>query len=74
MTDEAAWTLDPRLAQDSISLGDMPLSRVLLMNDANYPWLILVLPSENEGLILAQAVRGFASMVQRKGFAMVALK
>jgi diadenosine tetraphosphate (Ap4A) HIT family hydrolase len=42
MTDEAAWTLDPRLAQDSISLGDMPLSRVLLMNDANYPWLILV--------------------------------
>jgi diadenosine tetraphosphate (Ap4A) HIT family hydrolase len=42
MTDENAWTLDPRLAQDSISLGDLPLSRVLLMNDANYPWLILV--------------------------------
>jgi diadenosine tetraphosphate (Ap4A) HIT family hydrolase len=42
MTDEATWTLDPRLAQDSISLGDLPLSRVLLMNDANYPWLILV--------------------------------
>jgi diadenosine tetraphosphate (Ap4A) HIT family hydrolase len=34
--------LDPRLAQDSILLGDLPLSRVLLMNDANYPWLILV--------------------------------
>ena len=42
MTDEAAWTLDPRLAQDSIALGDLPLSRVLLMNDTNYPWLILV--------------------------------
>jgi diadenosine tetraphosphate (Ap4A) HIT family hydrolase len=42
MTDENAWTLDPRLAQDSIALGDLPLSRVLLMNDANYPWLILV--------------------------------
>ena len=42
MTDEASWTLDPRLAQDSIALGDLPLSRVLLMNDANYPWLILV--------------------------------
>ena len=34
----------------------------------------LVQPSENEGLISAQAVRGFASMVQRKGLAMVALK
>jgi diadenosine tetraphosphate (Ap4A) HIT family hydrolase len=44
MTDEtsASWALDPRLADDSIVLGDLPLSRVLLMNDANYPWLILV--------------------------------
>jgi diadenosine tetraphosphate (Ap4A) HIT family hydrolase len=42
MTDAAAWTLDPRLEQDTISLGDLPLSRVLLTNDANYPWLILV--------------------------------
>jgi diadenosine tetraphosphate (Ap4A) HIT family hydrolase len=42
MNDEASWTLDDRLAQDSIALGDLPLSRVLLMNDANYPWLILV--------------------------------
>ena len=42
MTNEAAFTLDPRLAQDSLVLGDLPLSRVLLMNDANYPWLILV--------------------------------
>src|SRR5215470_18204937 len=47
MTDEASWTLDPRLAQDSIGLGDLPLSRVLLMNDANYPWLILVPRREN---------------------------
>jgi diadenosine tetraphosphate (Ap4A) HIT family hydrolase len=42
MNDDATWTLDPRLAQDSIALGDLPLSRVLLMNDANYPWLIMV--------------------------------
>jgi diadenosine tetraphosphate (Ap4A) HIT family hydrolase len=42
MTDIALFALDPRLAQDSIPLGDLPLSRVLLMNDANYPWLILV--------------------------------
>jgi len=25
-----------------VSLGNLPLSRVLVMNDANYPWLILV--------------------------------
>jgi diadenosine tetraphosphate (Ap4A) HIT family hydrolase len=36
------FTLDPRLERDTIALGDLPLSRVLLMNDANYPWLILV--------------------------------
>jgi len=39
MTD---WTLHPQLAADTVDLGDLPLSRVLLMNDANYPWLVLV--------------------------------
>jgi diadenosine tetraphosphate (Ap4A) HIT family hydrolase len=37
-----AWTLDPRLAADTITFGDLPLSRVLVSKDANYPWLILV--------------------------------
>jgi diadenosine tetraphosphate (Ap4A) HIT family hydrolase len=41
-TDSAAWSLHPQLEQDTLPLGDLPLSRVLLMNDANYPWLILV--------------------------------
>ena len=36
------FELDPRLAQDTIAIGDFPLSRVLLMNDTRYPWLILV--------------------------------
>ena len=36
------FSLDPRLAADGIGLGDLPLSRLLLMNDATYPWLILV--------------------------------
>jgi len=36
------FTLDPRLAADTAPVGDLALSRVLLMNDANYPWLILV--------------------------------
>jgi diadenosine tetraphosphate (Ap4A) HIT family hydrolase len=36
------WFLHPRLAADTSPIGDLPLSRLLLMNDANYPWLLLV--------------------------------
>jgi diadenosine tetraphosphate (Ap4A) HIT family hydrolase len=37
-----AWSLHPQLAHDTVPLGDLALSRVLAMNDANYPWLVLV--------------------------------
>ena len=37
-----AWSLHPQLAQDTVPVGDLRLARVLLTNDANYPWLILV--------------------------------
>lgn len=36
------FTLNPRLAAGTVELGDMRLSRLLLMKDANFPWLILV--------------------------------
>jgi len=36
------WSLDPKLAADTVPVGDLGLSLVLLANDANYPWLILV--------------------------------
>jgi len=36
------FELDPRLAADTFLVGQTPLSQVLLMNDARYPWLILV--------------------------------
>lgn len=36
------FQLDERLAADTIELGDLTLCRVLLMNDSNYPWVILV--------------------------------
>lgn len=36
------FVLHPQLAHDATPVGDLALSRVLLMNDANYPWLILV--------------------------------
>jgi len=41
MTD-STWSLHPQLAQDTVPVGDLALTRVLLANDANYPWLILV--------------------------------
>jgi diadenosine tetraphosphate (Ap4A) HIT family hydrolase len=36
------FLLDPQLDADTIPLGRLALSRILLMNDARYPWLILV--------------------------------
>jgi len=38
----ADWELDPLIARDTVPVGDMPLCRVLLIKDANYPWLLLV--------------------------------
>ena len=38
----ADWSLHRQLEQDTINIGDLPLSRVLVVNDANYPWLMLV--------------------------------
>jgi diadenosine tetraphosphate (Ap4A) HIT family hydrolase len=38
----AAWSLSATLEKDTINIGDLPLSRVLVIKDANYPWLLLV--------------------------------
>lgn len=37
-----SFALDPRLAADTVVIGDLPLCRVLRMNDARFAWLILV--------------------------------
>ena len=42
MSDEAIFRLDHRLASDTTTVGALVLSRVLLMNDSRYPWVILV--------------------------------
>lgn len=36
------FVLDSRLQQDTLLVGDFPLCRLLLMNDRQYPWFILV--------------------------------
>ncbi len=37
-----SFTLHPQLQKDTCPLGSLPLCHVLLMNNADYPWLILV--------------------------------
>lgn len=39
MTD---FTLDERLKQDTIEVMELEISKILLMNDKRFPWLILV--------------------------------
>lgn len=36
------FTVDPRLAADSLFVADLPLCQVRLQNDARWPWLVLV--------------------------------
>ncbi|MCW0376422.1 HIT domain-containing protein [Xanthomonas sacchari] len=38
----ADFVLDPRLQADSAFVADGPLSQVRLMDDARFPWLLLV--------------------------------
>ena len=37
-----SFQLHPQLAADAIRIGHLPLSMLLLLNDARYPWFILV--------------------------------
>lgn len=41
------FTLHPQLAQDCFVIGRFSLSQLLLMNDSNYPWFLLVPQREN---------------------------
>jgi diadenosine tetraphosphate (Ap4A) HIT family hydrolase len=53
------FTLHPRLIADTVQIADWPLSRVLLMNDKRFPWIILVprRPSLSELTDLDEAAR-----------------
>ncbi|HEX3897072.1 MAG TPA: HIT family protein [Rudaea sp.] len=42
MSADVAFALDPQLQADTQPVGDLLFSRVLLMDDARFPWLILV--------------------------------
>ena len=42
MSASGPFELDAQLVADTHAVGDLELSRVLLMDDARFPWLILV--------------------------------
>ena len=42
-----SFALDARLVADTIEIGDLALSRLLLMDDSRFLWLILVPRHEN---------------------------
>jgi diadenosine tetraphosphate (Ap4A) HIT family hydrolase len=41
-SDASDWSLHSQLKKDTIDIGDLPLSKVLVIKDAHYPWLLLV--------------------------------
>ena len=62
---DPSFELDSRLAGDTLPVGDLALSSVLLMNDSRFPWLILVprraslseltdLPEEDAATLMAE--------------------
>ena len=72
------FRLDPRLAEDTLPIVDLPLCRALLFNDRRYPWVILVprrndvreihhLPTESRQQLLAESCRIAAALEQLFG-------
>lgn len=72
------FALDPRLGADTFALGETRLSRVLLMNDARFPWLILVprrahlaeiadLSPDERALLMEEIVAVSNALSQRQG-------
>jgi diadenosine tetraphosphate (Ap4A) HIT family hydrolase len=69
-----AFTLHPRLEKDTAAVGDLPLSRILVMNDANFPWLILVPRRDNVSEIIELAEHEQATLMSEIGCVATALK
>ena len=72
------WSLHPQLAADTHAVGDLPLSRVLIIKDANYPWIILVprhaeireildLAPEDQSCLMAEITRTGAALKEISG-------
>jgi diadenosine tetraphosphate (Ap4A) HIT family hydrolase len=77
-----AFELDPRLAADTVAVADWPLSRLLLMNDARFPWLVLVprraglselhdLSAEDRPVLFAEVLKAGAGLKAATGAAKI---
>ena len=72
------WSLHSQLERDSIAIGDLPLCRALLINDAHYPWMLLVprragvseiveLPESERGQLMAEIAQASHAMKAMTG-------
>jgi diadenosine tetraphosphate (Ap4A) HIT family hydrolase len=68
------FSLHPRLAADTSLVADWNLSRVLLMNDARYPWLVLVPRVAGASEIFALSVADRATLIEEIARASESLK
>ena len=76
--DRTLFKLDQRLKEDTFFITDLTLCKVLLMNDARFPWLILVrmreriteiyqLTDSDQILLCRESARVSQMMVQQFG-------
>lgn len=61
----SSFSLHPRLREDCHNIADLPLSRLLLMNDARFPWLILV-PRRQGAIELFDLQKGDLQMLSQE--------
>jgi diadenosine tetraphosphate (Ap4A) HIT family hydrolase len=76
------FILHPRLEADTAFVADWPLSRVLAMNDARYPWLVLVprradltemhdLPAADRAVLMEEIARASSALKTLTGAAKI---
>ncbi len=69
-----SFTLDPRLAAESFSIGQLSLCEVLLFDDARFPWLVLVPKKAGLAEIIELPARERAMLMEEITEACEALK
>jgi diadenosine tetraphosphate (Ap4A) HIT family hydrolase len=70
----SSWALHPQLEADTVLVGELALSRLLLANDANYPWVILVPRCSGVSEIIDLDEAGQAALTREIAFVCRALK
>jgi len=68
------FVLHPRLAADTLPIGDLPLCRVLLLNDRRFAWLVLVPRRANAVEIHELEPKDRAALIEEVAAAGAALK